>query len=335
MPTSDTVRLISCNLERDGGPDDESGELPSLWLKATRKLASLKAHGILRQEMTYSPADSSRLRAAEAILGMPGFVSPNHMGRHPTGLFLRPDVFLGAKQIPKMAPWRTPPTIVSTRFAGAPEVELLIGSIHHAFNDRLGRALEVGDATAYADKVKNSKGLIWGGDFNEAPFPQGEVVKAIDWASPEITDSVHRVHRTVEIPHTLRARTLHRLRGVFPGPRRPPAPLRVSCNYVDQTLLECGLHDAARYHAAKSGNRHCLGPTAGHAPSAKGQGGPQRIDRIMLDAWLATAIINVELIDMSGLSDHHAVVVDLSASAMAQALRRQVAPHPWFFDLAY
>ncbi|MEV0776314.1 endonuclease/exonuclease/phosphatase family protein [Streptomyces sp. NPDC050428] len=334
MPSrSDTVRLISCNLERDGGPED-SGELPTVWLEAMTKLASLNPSAILRQEMTHSPAGSRRLRAAEEILKMEGFVSPNNMGRHPTGMFLRPDVFLGAKQVPKMAPWRTPPTIVSTRFAGAPEVELLIGSVHHAFNDRRNRELEVGDATAYVDKVKGGKGLIWGGDFNEAPVPRGEIVKPIDWASPEITDRVHRVHRTVEVPHTLRTRVLHHLRRLRPGPRPRLAPRRVSCTYVDQTLLECGMHDGARYHAAMSGNRQCLGPTAGHAPGAKGQGGPQRIDRLFLDAWLTTAVINVEWIDMSGLSDHHAVLVDLSVRGMAQALRRKVNPHPNFFDLA-
>lgn len=190
------------------------------------------------------------------------------------------------------------------------------------------RELEVGDATAYADKIKNGKGLIWGGDINEGPVPQGETVKPIDWDSPEITDPRHRVHRTVEIPHTLLTRARHRLRGLLPGRRSHLAPRRVSCSYVDQTLLECGMHDAARYHAANSRNPQCMGPTAGHAPGAKGQGGPRRIDRLYPDPWLATAVTDVRVIDMSGLSDHHAVMVDLSARGMAHALRRQVTPPP-------
>ncbi|WP_405824354.1 endonuclease/exonuclease/phosphatase family protein [Streptomyces sp. NBC_00838] len=332
---SDIIRLISCNLERDGDKDEPGGKLPAVWLEATELLGSERAHGIFRQEMTHSPAGSRRLAAAEEILGMRGFVSPNNVGNHPTGMFLREDTFQHAERIPRNYPWRTPPTIVRTRFAGTPEVQLTLGSVHHAFNDPNLRKIEVGDTTAYVDKTKNDdQHLILGGDHNEPPLPEGERTPPIDWASPEITDTVHRVNRTVEIPHTLRTRTLHRLRGALPGPRRPLAPRRVSCTYVDQALLECGMHDAARYHAAQSGDRQCLGPTAGHAPAAKGQGGPQRIDRIYLDPWLTTAIINVRVINMSGLSDHHAVVVDLSARGMALALRRQVAPHPRFFDLA-
>lgn len=337
MPTSTAVqpvRIIICNLERDGDRAKESGQLPAVWVKAMEKLAALNPSAVLRQEMTHSPAGSERLHAAEEMLHSRGFVSQNVVGNHPTGLFLRPDTFLDPKQTPRTYPWRTPPTVVTTRFAGAPDVDLVIGSVHHAFNDRRARELEAGDATAYVDKTKGRQHLIWGGDTNEPPLPTGEITRPIDWASPEITDTVHRVHRSVEIPHTLPTRALHRLRTMLPGKHRPLAPRRVSCTYVDKTLLDCGMHDAARYHAARSGNRQCLSPTAGHAPGAKGQGGPQRIDRLYLDRWLATAVIDVRVIDMSGLSDHHAVLVDLCPDMMTRALRREVDPLPRFFELA-
>ncbi|MFD6329280.1 endonuclease/exonuclease/phosphatase family protein [Streptomyces niveus] len=318
---SSVIRLISCNMERDGDREEPDEKFPAAWLEATTMIASLKGHAVLRQEMTHSPAGSRRLRAAEKILGMRGFVSPNNIGNNPTGMFLREDTFQDAEQHQRMFPWRTPPTIVHTRFTVAPEVRLTLGSVHHAYNDPGMRAREVGDITAYVDKLKRREHLILGGDHNESPLPQGEPTPSIDWASPEITDDVHRLHRTVEIPHSLRTRALHRMRHLLPGPHPRLAPRRVSCSYLDQTLLEAGMHDAARYHATNRGNRLCQGPTAGHASNAKGQGGPQRIDRIYLDPWLTTAVINVQVIDISGLSDHHAVVVDLSARGMAKSPR--------------
>lgn len=134
------------------------------------------------------------------------------------------------------------------------------------------------------------------------PVPIGETVPPIDWASKEITDRPHMRHRT----------------------NRGPDGSRVSCTYLDETLLDCGLHDPARYARHELGQEHALDPTAGHA--AEGQGGGQRIDRIYLDPWLIQAVLEVRVLDTTGISDHHGVVVDLSHAKAVEALHRRLEP---------
>lgn len=296
------VRIVTLNLEFDGGP----GTLPERWRRAhVDLLAPLRPDLLLRQEMTYSHLDgNSRLHAAERALGMRGFLSPNGSGRNPTGLFVRPGVFDVVSQVEHLRTWRTPPTNISMWLDGAPGRDIVTTSWHTAFNSPRGREREADDLTALADKMKQGKHFIGGGDCNEYPVGTGETVAEIDWTSEEITDLVHVRHRT----------------------NKGPNGTRTSCTYLDETLLGCGLHDPARYAYHELKQERALDATAGHA--AQGQGGGRRIDRIYLDPWLVQAVLDVRVLDTTGISDHHGLVVDLSHAKAIEALHRRIKPLP-------
>jgi len=302
------VRVISLNLQKDGGQDTADGAIPQRWLDAHEGiLAPRRPDIVLRQEATYSHLDNKRrLRAAGDILGMKGILTPNGSGRNPTAMFLRPETFPSTETLydsdAQRAWWRTPPTVVKTQFADVPDVDWVLVSWHAAFNSPRGRERETEELTTFVDKVKGGTAFLGGGDCNEYPLEPGEKVPHIDWTSPEITDPVHVRHRT----------------------NAGPDGSRVSCTYLDDTLLGCGLHDAARYAARV--NTDALNPTAGHAPGAAGQGGPRRIDRIYLDPWIIQAVLDVNVLDTTGVSDHHGVEVILSRRKLTEALRRSFPP---------
>jgi hypothetical protein len=302
------VRVISLNLQKDGGKDPEDGAFPQRWLDAHEGILSPRRPDIvLRQEATYSPLDDERrLRAAGGILGMKGILTPNGSGRNPTAMFLRPETFPSTDtlydSVEQRGWWRTPPTVVKTQLAEVPDVDWVVASWHAAFNSPRGRERETDELTGFVDKVKGGTAFLGGGDNNEYPVEQGEKVRHIDWESPTITDPVHVRHRT--------------------NARADGS--RVSCTYLDDTLLGCGLHDAARYAAGE--NADALNPTAGHAAEAAGQGGPQRIDRIYLDPWIVQAVLDVNVLDTTGVSDHHGVEVILSRRKLVEALRRAFPP---------
>lgn len=309
------VRVISLNLQKDGGEDTEDGSFPQRWLDAHEGiLAPRRPDVILRQEATYSHLDDKRrLRAAGDILGMKGILTPNGSGRNPTAMFLRPETFPTYEtlydKVEQRRWWRTPPTVVKTQLAEVPEVDWVMASWHAAFNSPCGRERETDELTAFVDKVKRGTAFAGGGDCNEYPVEQGEKVPHIDWTSPAITDPVHVRHRT----------------------NAGPDGSRVSCTYLDDTLLGCGLHDAARY--ASGENTEALNPTAGHAEEAAGQGGPRRIDRVYLDPWIVQAVLDVNVLDTTGVSDHHGVEVTLSRRKLVEALRRTFPPlAPWTPD---
>lgn len=298
------VRVIVLNLEHDGGPDS-NGQPPQRWHDAHDLLQDRRPDILLRQEMTYSHAEGGRrLHAAERALDMRGFLGIPGAGRNPTGLFVRPSTFDVHQQFDHQRIWRTPPTNVIVRLPEVPDRNIVLASWHAAFNSPRGREREAEEITALADKMKQGSGFIGGGDCNEYPHPAGESVPPIDWTSPGLTDTVHVVHRT------------------NPG----PDGTRVSCTYLDETLLGCGLHDPARYAAHTLGQASALFATSGHA--ATGQGGERRILRAYCDPWTTTATLDVTRIDTSGISDHHAVEVVLSYRGLVEALRRTVNPLP-------
>lgn len=298
------VRIITFNLEVDGGPD-ESGKEPERWRAAHSLLAPLAPDLLLRQEMTYSHLNgNARLHSAERALGMRGFLSPNSAGNNSTGLFIRPSTFQVIAQFEHLQIWRTPPTNIIAWLSGAPGRDIVMCSWHASFNSPRGREREAEELSALADKMKQGKSFIGGGDNNEYPLPDGEKVKPIDWTRDEITDRPHMIHRT----------------------NRKADGTRIGCTYIDQTLLGCGLHDPARYAYHDLKQDGALDATAGHA--AEGQGGIPRIDRIYLDPRLVKAVSEVRVIDTTGISDHHAVLVDLSYAKAVEALNGRCEPLP-------
>jgi hypothetical protein len=301
----DVLTIVCLNLERDGGPDESDGGLPQRWLDAHHKiLKPLEPDVILRQEATYSHLDDNRrLKAAEEVLGMKGFLSGNGAGRNPTALFVRPETFPVCERMTYNAMfWRTPPTIVSARFADVPEAELLLMSWHAAFNSPRGREREADEITALVDRMERLGGFIGGGDCNEYPIQDGEIVPAIDWST--VADRAHIHHRT----------------------NLAPDGSRVSCTYLHRALLTSGLQDAARYAAHTLGQPDAIAPTAGHAKPD--QGGPRRIDMVFTDRRIARAVLAVHAVDTTGVSDHDGVVFVLSRRGLAEALRREHPPVP-------
>ncbi|MFE0179767.1 endonuclease/exonuclease/phosphatase family protein [Streptomyces olivaceus] len=286
------VRLLTMNLEFDGGPDT-GGRPPQRWHQAHELIRSRRPDLLLRQEMTYShDSHHRRLHAAERALGMRGFLGTAGLGRNPTGMFVREETFEVHQHVTHpVHPWRTPPTHSVLRLRDAPEVDIIALSWHFAFNSPRGRERETDEVLAFADKTNQGAAFIGGGDCNEPPNPEGETVPPIDWDT--VTDRLHMTHRTRHDPATGR---------------------RIACTYLDDTLTAAELRDPARHAAHALNQPDSLDATAGHGKPQ--QGGPRRIDRIYLDQRLVDAVV-----DTTGISDHHAVEVVLSRRRMAEALR--------------
>ncbi|MFE4667177.1 endonuclease/exonuclease/phosphatase family protein [Streptomyces sp. NPDC056716] len=300
-----TLKLITFNLEMDGGPD-EGGKPPRRWRNAHELLASRHPDAVFRQEMTHSRADGrARLHLAEQALGgMRGFLAPAGTGQHPTAIFVRPGVFTVTREY-ALTDWRTPPTNVIVTLAGVPDVPIIMVSWHNTPASPRHREREADDLARLIG-VGRGGGWIGAGDCNEYPVPDGEEVPPVDWASPQVSDLPHVMHRTNE----------------------GPDGTRESCTYVDKKLRGCGLVDPARHAAHTLGQRSALRATAGHAPGTEGQGGPSRIDRWYLSRHLVQAVLEVNVLDTSGISDHHAVEVVLDLGRAAEALRREADSRP-------
>ncbi|MGV9318250.1 endonuclease/exonuclease/phosphatase family protein [Streptomyces sp. NPDC003660] len=317
--TEDLVRLVLVNFEHDGGPEPKAGELPPLWQQLYGDvLRPLLPHWLALTELTYSQtrpeaspeekeAAERRWRTGRKILGMEGFRARMGQGRNPVGLLVRPETFKigNSRDYPHVH--RTPPASAVITLPEVPQVPIVSAAFHSSFCSPVGRLAEVQELTALVDKVKAHRGQhadfgwsgCWlAGDTNSYPVPVGERVPEIDWASPKITDIVHRRHRALKLPDRSWK----------------------SCTEVDEALLDVGMHDAARYAAHRLDQPTALSATAGFERPE--QGGPCRIDRVYLDAWTVQAVTAVTVINLSGLSDHDAVVVDLSRRKLADALRR-------------
>lgn len=338
----DVVRLGFSNLEHDGGPEDRPGVLPGRWTQAHHEIFAPRRFDWLgRAELTYSqtgplPTDGTeadlkaadearmaanrRFGAAQQILGMRGFRAPMGRGRNPAGVFVQESTFEVVSRHAQPGVWRTPPMNVAIRLPEVPERDIVTVSWHNSFCSPDGRVLEADDLSALVDKVQAKYGsdpekkwsAFWGfGDCNEYPVPVGETVPPIDWDSPEIIDLVHRRHRA----------------------RRQPDGSWKSCTDLDETMLECGMWDPARYAAQQLGQLQALDATAGHA--SVGQGGGRRIDRGYMDPWTVQAVLEVNVIDMTGVSDHHGLEVILSRRKLVEALRREFDPMPGWAALAY
>jgi len=317
------VRLVQANIKNDAGPEEEPGVLPLLWHhNYAERLAPLEADWLGLAELTYSQArpDASaevteaaerRWRALQETVGMRGFRAHMGQGRNPTGLLVRESTFVVGPQYHHPKVFRTPPTNVQLTLADAPEVPIVTAEFHSAFCSPVRRAAEAYELSALVDKVKAQHGtdpeLPWAacwlfGDANEYPVAVGESVPEIDWST--VTDLVHRRHRAL---------------------KQADGSWR-SCTMLDELMLDCNMHDPARFAARRLGQLGALAPTAGFA--AVGQGSGSRIDRGYMDPWTIQAVVGVTVLDMTGVSDHHTLIVDLSHSKLVEALRRAFEPLP-------
>ncbi|MFE5604186.1 endonuclease/exonuclease/phosphatase family protein [Streptomyces coelicoflavus] len=320
----DRIRLMLWNLENDGGPESEPGVLPARWRRAYEEvLKPQQPDWLAMQELKYSQtrpaaplvekrAANRRFKAAQETLGMRGFRAEVGQRANPTGLFIRESVFSSALQRHHRVGHSAPPTHVELRLPEAPTVAIHTASFHHAYCNPAQRCSEAMDLTELVDKVKahntdpaQKHAACWlFGDTNSYPVPAGEQVPPIDWSA--VTDIVHRRHRAIK-----------QLDGTW-----------VSCTEVDEIMLDCGMHDPARWAAHRLGQISALAATAGHA--APGQGGLRRIDRGCMDAWSVQAVERVTVLKTDGISNHNAIIVDCSRRKLAELLHRRIGPiAPW------
>ncbi|MFF4410389.1 endonuclease/exonuclease/phosphatase family protein [Streptomyces sp. NPDC001404] len=325
--SGDVVRLVLMNLEHDGGPEEKPGMLPVRWRRAYEEvLLPLRPDWLGLTELTYSQtrpeatarekaAAKRRWRAAQKTLGMRGFRAKMGQGRNPVGLLVRESAFTIGPQYHHPQVFRTPPANVVLGVPEVPEVPIVTAVIHSSFCSPTGREAEAYELTPLVDKVKAQHGAAPGlsraacwlfGDANEEPVEIGEPRSGTDWHSPHVTDLVHRCHRAVKQPDgTWKSHT-----------------------FLDELMHDCGMHDPARYAARRLGQLEAQSTTAGYARI--GQGGECRIDRGYMDAWTVQAVEEVRVVDMTGISDHRVLVVDLSRRRLIEALRRGFAPlEPW------
>ncbi|MEV5998869.1 endonuclease/exonuclease/phosphatase family protein [Streptomyces griseomycini] len=310
------VRLVLSNVEHDGGPEEVPGVLPPRWrLCFEETLAPLEPDWLGLTELTYSQfrrdasaevaeAAERRWQALQRTFGMRGFRAYMGQGRNPTGLLVRESVFTVGLQHHHPKVFRTPPTNVQLALPDVPHVPIVTAAFHSSFCSPTGREAEGYELTALVDKVKAQHGadpdcpraICWlFGDTNEYPEPVGESVPEIDWTI--VTDLVHRRHRALK---------------------------QADGTWRSCTMLDCNMHDPARFAARRLQQGDALAPTAGFA--AVGQGGESRIDRGYMDPWTVQAVLGVTVLDMTGLSDHHTLIVDLSNRKLLEALRRTFAP---------
>lgn len=327
------LRLGFLNLELDGGPEEEPGVLPERWRKAHEDiLVPLNLDWLGRAEMTHSQSKPSgwdagpegliaaerarkaanrRFEAAQDLLGMRGFRASMGSGITPTGIFFRESTFRFVAQREHPRGWGTPLSNVTLTLAEAPEAHIETAAWHASYSSPAQRELETEALSILPDKVqakygndpqRRRVGFFGFGDSNEYPKPDGETVPPIDWTSPEVTDLVHRRHRAIPQPD-----------GSWE-----------SCTYLDQFMLDIGMHDPARYAAHQLGQPDALAATHGH--QSDGQGGPCRIDRAYMDPWLVRAVLDVNVVPADGVSDHHGLEVILSRRKAVECLRRTIPP---------
>lgn len=327
---ADQLVVVLMNLKNDGGPEAKRGVLPDRWhLAYEGMLAPLRPDVVAATEFTFSQtrpdaawaekrAAHRRFRAAQYVLNSHGFRAAKGQGRNSTGVFIRKGSFLldASRQRHYTKIYRTPPTHVVMRLPEVPHVPINLLSHHAPYCNPLQNQLEAYELTSVIDKVDAHRdarpdleqAAAWVlGDWNQEPWG----ASGIPWNSPGVTDRVHRCHRAVK---------------QSAGPRG----LWVSRTGVDELMMDVGMHDACRFAAMHRGQPHALDPTAGFAPGAAGQGGLCRIDRPYFDGWSVQAVDEVRLLDMTGISDHHAVVIVLSRPRLVEALRRDFPElDPW------
>lgn len=288
------INVAICNFENNGGGNRD------LWERMHDRLASLNLHLLLRQEVWNAQDNDAELAdAAEAVLGMAGFIGPDCC----TAVYHDPELFTPVSEFPKTGPmWVLPPTVRSLQLAGtAPgAVPLIVGSYHLNYCSTTTRLTEAEWLTKYNDKwVKAGDQLLHipallGGDNNSYPVPGTPGDPALP-VLEKILDEPHRVHRSYVGPDGVR--------------RMDDRP--------DETLRLGGLQDVARHLAVTAGDTAAVARTVDASPT---HGPDARIDRIYASKELLPAVRKVEVIDMKGLSDHHTVVLSLDLDVLTDIL---------------
>ncbi|MFD5319405.1 hypothetical protein [Streptomyces sp. NPDC127098] len=302
------VRVGTCNFELNGAGDRER------WARMHQRLRDLDLHLLMRQEMLgcgTAGRESELWLDSQNALGMRGELGP---GLGATALYWDPEVFTPRRNWANEvgSSWALPPTTLSLELTGT-GVPIVCASFHHVYHDPAGREAEAQWLTRLADKTVTLPGgarivlpAIVAGDTNSYPEPgtPGEVLlPRLDVPAGHelaIRNEPHRAHRS---------------RLITPG---QPRVLDV---WPDTILRTAGFQDAARHLATAPGREadrtKSLAPTVDAYPS---HGPATRIDRVYLSTQLMPAVIDVDVVDMRGLSDHHTVVVSVDRATLISLL---------------
>ncbi|GAV38293.1 hypothetical protein [Streptomyces acidiscabies] len=308
-----TIRAGVCNYELNGGGDHAG------WLAMHQRLAALDLTILSRLEVNgYDLLGKGRdlFNESQNLLGLAGELGPEAG----TALYYDREVFepLSVWDTAGWPGWLMLPTVLTLRVRGTEDIDFVAAAAHLSYNDPLARASQANDLTRLADRTvarwttpdgkhaqRKLPVLCIGADLNSYPDPAGHIegeppVPRLE----QIKDPEHQVHRSYEIA---------------PGHR-------VMDSLPHRTLTTASLADAARYAALLPD-----GPgSAAVAPTvdASDTHGPaHRVDFLLTTDWLLPAVLDVEVIDMKGFSDHHTVVatydldalIDVYAARFAQA----------------
>ncbi|WP_020556965.1 hypothetical protein [Embleya scabrispora] len=295
-----TIDFITCNFENNGGGDRRK------WRAAHEFLASLRPAALFRQEMWDALDNDGELaKRAETVLGMRGWVGRGSA----TALYADPQVFESPRGWADSG-WQLEPTARSLRLrdTGGETLPIVCVSHHLTYSSCTARAIEGEHLTRFLDKDHLTGSgatvklpAILGGDRNSyrVPIPGGPALPNLE----AIADAVHRIHRS----------------------RRGPDGVRIPDTHTDREMRAVGAEDAARHIARTHGRMAALAPTVIDKPS---QGPAAAVDGFWMSRILLPALAEVDVIDMGGLSDHHAVRARLHRGTLADILRRATAPHP-------
>jgi endonuclease/exonuclease/phosphatase family metal-dependent hydrolase len=292
------INVVTCNFEDNGAGDSIT------WEEMHSRLCSLNPHLLFRQEMWGTEIKGKTLGyiAERALGGMRGWLGEGVC----TALFIDPAVFTPLREWHERGElWTLPPTALTLRLeaAGAEAIPLVAASFHLNYASPTRRQSEAEALTMFADKQwRTARGMVrlpalMGGDRNSYSVPEATPGDPELPRLGDIQDQRHRVHRSHYIPDGRRRMDI-----------RP-----------DEILRAAGLTDLARYAAVTQGAPKTVAPTvnasATHGPAT-------RIDAIYGSAMFQPAVIGAEVIDMTGLSDHHTVLIRLDSDVLADILRQ-------------
>ncbi len=295
---SDYISIATCNLKDGGSPD-----LLAL-------LRSLDVDLLLLQELKHhdeaADGGAERWRHALDALGMQGI---RGRGPLPTGVLHRPGMLMpGRRYTDPGTAWWLEPTALQLRLHGT-VVPIVAASAHLNYASPTDREREAGSLTRYHDKRVNglpgtdgraiTLPCLIGVDCNSYPH---EPV-AGDPRPPrleEIRDKPHRAHRG---------------RWTAGGEWVPDTE-------PDRILRTAGLDDLARSRALDADDRRGLAATVPGRPT---HGPETRIDRLYASPRLRTALVEVDVIDTRGLSDHRIVRARFSSRQLTAVLSNWIA----------
>ncbi|GAA2091663.1 hypothetical protein GCM10009801_57720 [Streptomyces albiaxialis] len=227
-------------------------------------------------------------------------------GKHATAVYWRSDTFK------KTETWDTDwpgfwlhPTAVTLRLRDAEDIEVVCGSAHLSYaacTDRAGEAenlLRLPDRVHTPDDEQRRKApvLALGLDGNSYADETGRVPGEPGAPRPEqIKDVQHLAHRS----------------------RHAPSGERIMDCEPHRILTGGGLTDTARFHAHHSGQAD---PVAATSEAKPAQGPATRIDFLFTSGLLASALTRVEVVPMTGLSDHHTVLAEWDLTLLIEICR--------------